>query len=374
MKAIFKFNDIDMVIKIKQSDKKQQKYDNIIYDINKQLHILLTRYKNLIEIHYKSHKWDKFKKISNEYELVFTSFYGIPNVSMYNSISRSFFKLWEILHDFDLCNTKSKIKALFVADGPGGFIEAFAKYRNDKYKIKGDDTLYGITLLSNDPSVPNWKISKSMIKDYNIRLLSGKDGTGSIYNLDNIKDFVEKIGSNSCELITADGGFDFSKDFNNQESQSLHLILCEVFIALQLQKKGGVFVLKIFDISHSETITMLFILYTLYQEVYIIKPHSSRPANSEKYIICKNFKNAKHSLLNYFKKCIKDKQSVLSDFIKVPIEFMEEVVYCNLNYVFLQILNIKKTLNSIDDINLDIKSIINCQKKYAQEYCKKYRI
>ena len=34
---------------------------------------------------------------------------------------------------------------------------------------------------------------------------------------------------------------------------------------------------------------MLYLLSCLYNEVYITKPHTSRMANSEKYIVCKNF-------------------------------------------------------------------------------------
>jgi hypothetical protein len=56
-----------------------------------------------------------------------------------------------------------------------------------------------------------------------------------------------------------------------------------------MQKKGGFFILKIFDIFSKLTVDMLYLLSCLYNEVYITKPHTSRMANSEKYIVCKNF-------------------------------------------------------------------------------------
>ena len=52
----------------------------------------------------------------------------------------------------------------------------------------------------------------------------------------------------SIDYITGDGGFDFSIDFNNQENISFKLILSQIFFALIMQKEGGNFVLKIFDI------------------------------------------------------------------------------------------------------------------------------
>ena len=47
---------------------------------------------------------------------------------------------------------------------------------------------------------------------------------------------------------------------------------------------------KIFDIFTQATIDLLYLLSLLYEKVYIIKPNTSRIANSEKYVVCKKFK------------------------------------------------------------------------------------
>ena len=52
-----------------------------------------------------------------------------------------------------------------------------------------------------------------------------------------------------------------------------------------MQKYGGTFVLKIFDIFTEPTIDFLYLLSSLYKNVFIMKPETSRIANSEKYII-----------------------------------------------------------------------------------------
>ena len=49
------------------------------------------------------------------------------------------------------------------------------------------------------------------------------------------------------DLITADGGFDFSLDFNNQEIIITKLLFAQMTYALLMQKQGGSFILKIFD-------------------------------------------------------------------------------------------------------------------------------
>ena len=49
------------------------------------------------------------------------------------------------------------------------------------------------------------------------------------------------------DIVTADGGFDFSVDFNKQEIMANKLIFCQICFAISMQKKGGIFILKIFD-------------------------------------------------------------------------------------------------------------------------------
>ena len=57
-----------------------------------------------------------------------------------------------------------------------------------------------------------------------------------------------------------------------------------------LQETGGTFILKIFDMFLKSTDDYIYLLSLFYNKVYIIKPQTSRLANSEKYIICKGFK------------------------------------------------------------------------------------
>ena len=49
---------------------------------------------------------------------------------------------------------------------------------------------------------------------------------------------------NSCDLVTADGGFDFTIDFNKQEFSSLKLIYAQCAFAFSCQKYGGNFFIK----------------------------------------------------------------------------------------------------------------------------------
>ena len=52
-----------------------------------------------------------------------------------------------------------------------------------------------------------------MIHKKNLELCEGYDKTGDIYKIINIFNFVNTVGKNSCDIVTADGGFDFTSDF-----------------------------------------------------------------------------------------------------------------------------------------------------------------
>lgn len=339
--------------------------------LNNHVHNLLFKYKNEISMFYENRKWDTYKKITNDYELVFTSCGTYPSISSHNAVSRSFFKLWEILHDIEVIPKHTKLQAAFLAEGPGGFIEAFSRYN------KCSNTIYGITLLSQSKNVPNWKIDANTHRKNKVHLLKGYDGSGSLYKLENIYDFVKTIGLQSCDLVTGDGGFDFSNDFNKQEEQSSKLLLCETFLALQIQKKNGSFLLKIYDIQNLETIRLLYVLNQLYEHMYFIKPMTSRPANSEKYIVCTGFKGDSEflsSLYDEFERKIRNcKTSFLENVIDIPLWFFNEITCFNVHYISKQITSIYKTLLYIRT-NQDNKVCIKEQLRKAIKWCNKYNI
>ena len=57
---------------------------------------------------------------------------------------------------------------------------------------------------------------------------------------------------------------------------------------LRVLKKGGKFVLKIFDLFTDFSVDLVHLLYLHFEKISICKPYSSRPANSERYIVCLN--------------------------------------------------------------------------------------
>jgi hypothetical protein len=355
--------------------------------ISYSLYDYLSKFKKQIEVSLEA--WDNIKKYTNPYEFIHTLIPGNKiSVSKLKPLSRSFYKMIEIWKIFKLGEVKNcsysptqirpiiPITTFHLAEGPGGFIEATSHIRKNT-----QDSYYGMTLLNDDPGCPGWKKSNTFLENNpNVTIIKGEDGTGDILKLENYK-YCKNRFMNSMDIITADGGIDVSIDFNKQEKLVSKLIVAEIIYAVTMQKKGGHFILKIFDIFSKLTVDMLYLLSCLYSEVYVTKPHTSRLANSEKYIVCKNFLlEDSTNLYNVF----------CDQFTKIDTSFeIQSMLTHDHDYYFLnkieeinvvlgqrQLENIITTLNMISNRNsydkIDSMKKIHIQK--CMSWCEKHDI
>jgi len=353
-----------------QSNEKDKLY------VSLSLNSYLNNAKKQIDDNYES--WDYTKRYTNPYEFIHTV---IPNtkcsVSKMKPLSRSFYKMVEMVNMFRLFNDfdEKPINTFHLAEGPGGFIEATQHLRQND-----SDKYYGMTLMDEDPNVPGWKKSNHFLETHkNVEIERGITGTGDLMEVDNLK-YCNNKYKNSMDIITADGGFDFSIDFNQQEILATNLLLAQVSFAISMQKVGGHFILKIFDIFTKTTCDIMYLLSSLYKQVYLVKPNTSRLANSEKYIVCKEFKKYPDKLINN----IIRKYGTLK-----TSEFISGILPDNLDYFYLnkieeynaifgqqQIENINHTLNLISckNKNEKIETLKKSNIQKSSQWCEKNNI
>jgi len=203
------------------------------------------------------------------------------NVAKFQPSSRAFFKLNECIVDLELLPSNTDgLTTVHLAEGPGGFIENVQHIRKnpaDVYHgftlpVKGSHLNFDESLVQSDESMGKIKVHY-----------------GDLYQLKDIETLVNAVGANSVDFVTGDGGFDVSGDWNHQEQLSHQIIYSEILAAVLLLKTGGHFVCKLFDTFSDVQIQMLEFLATIFETVYLIKPVTSRPANSERYVVCKDF-------------------------------------------------------------------------------------
>lgn len=248
--------------------------------VNCKLHDELNKWKNNITL---SGDWNKSKKLTNVYEQILTK-------NLKKPISRSYYKLWEIAHDFCLLQYQSpsdRTLSVHLAEGPGGFIESLCDIYLKQNYVSRNHLIHGITLLSSSSSIPNWNIPPNLLKTFRIHLHDSTNG--DLYNVSTIDAFIAELDEQKADLITADGGFDFSQDFNSQELQFRFLMLSQIYCAIRVQKRNGSFLLKVFDLFCTESIALLAICSRFFESFTVLKPKTSRPANSEKYILFTGF-------------------------------------------------------------------------------------
>lgn len=192
--------------------------------------------------------------------------------------------------------TKPAPDLTYFADlcgGPGGFSE-YILWRTQK-QIKG----FGFTLRGKN----DFKLSESLnVFDR----YYGAKNDGNILDPDNIFSLKEYILQATygarVDFVMVDGGMNVD-DENMQEIILKQLILCQCLVSLAIVRDGGNAIIKLFDCFTMFTVGLVFLMYKSFREICIVKPNSSRPANSERYLICR-FKRSSDDDIEQYLNCI----------------------------------------------------------------------
>lgn len=88
-------------------------------------------------------------------------------------------------------------------------------------------------------------------------------------------------------FMMADGGFSVEGQENIQEILSKQLYLAQCLVALTIVRTKGHFVVKLFDLFTPFSVSLVYLMYKSFSQICICKPNTSRPANSERYLVCK---------------------------------------------------------------------------------------
>jgi len=295
--------------------------------INKEIKDQLLSTKNKIDkIHRlkRGHKsmWQIYRSLLNKYELA-------SDNKTKGKMNRAYYKLKEMMIDNEKKFKKLKTVAT-LAEGPGGFIE----FLTDYYKsVK----VHAITLqYDRRDEHRNFQLQK--LKDRNVEITYG-----NLYSKEVVDQFAKKVGK--VDLVTADGGFE-ATDENNKETEHFKLFLAETLTAFKILRKGGSYILKIYDIFNKSTLELLFLLSGTFKSVELNKPVTSRPANSERYVICHGFKGFDNDIHvneqdEYYKNILIMSENERREFER----YLKNLEIANEKYVLQVIKNINDVVN-----------------------------
>ena len=331
-------------------------------------------------------------------------------------MSRSFYKMWEILYLFGIGDNKN-LSYASMANTPESFIQAIIHYRQKFKDGITNDKIYSVLIHSDKEKYADMNMqflgfyNKQYKNVFNIvdhrgvkkirktkaqsggkakdesedtedteekepvksksKSKTNKEGGSStsvtnknIIQSDTIKLFKKDIEKSKkyLDLITSDGKIKID-NINTQEQDSYQLILSEIIAALKVQAVHGSFVLKVFETFTMPTIKLIYLLSGFYKNTYIYKPFYSRPYNSEKYIICKDFQLDQVKDADQLKTKIKTLETVLAGMdtnkfvydifptLKLPDEYLYKMKLINIKIANTQQIMINEIVKYIKENN-----------------------
>lgn len=345
--------------------------------------------------------WEYYKKLVNPYELVYTQckYQNFPqSVCILKPLSRSYFKMIEILDVFNFFRDlrteyqQTGIRTAHACEGPGGFIEAIWDMA-DRNKARMSAST-AITLRSNHTNVPGWRRANSFLaKHKQIQIVYGEDKTGDILKICNQQSFINSVQQfqGKVHLYTADGGLDFSENYENQESQIYPILLASARIGLGCLKKGGMMVLKFFDIQNETTKQLVFLIQQCFTRWTLYKPAMSRPCNPEQYFVGIGYKHGQGTeslILSVMDRMQQSPPGLMlpypfglpSDFILSLNMFQEQLIEFQIKYLEIIFDTIQKIHREFEKTggtegpNGEIKKILKLNEKTSYNWCIRFRI
>lgn len=226
--------------------------------------------------------FDYARKCVNPYELL-----QHVDVRKTRNKNRAFYKLLEVAKLFPDVFPILAMKTIHLCEAPGSFIDA------TEYLCNGLNNWHASSLCQKN-SIQFYPYHLAAKKpNGHSRVVFGDDGTGNILLIANSWCIIHESGIGKANLVTGDGGIELGDmDKNDQELLSLPLICAQTYTAFRSLGTDGSFVLKLFDCFHLQTHQLIHMCYRVFADVHIVKLRTSRISNSERYLVCTNYKGA----------------------------------------------------------------------------------
>lgn len=175
-----------------------------------------------------------------------------------------------------------------IAGAPGSWTEYIQRRRN---RSRG----FGISLRKDSGGLP-WDLS--LLRDKTSFEIVDFEGGDIIKGWKQFVNHVKRSPGgypSGVNLVVADGGVDLEsltgggkvseEVYAQQEQKNFSLIFHEHLAALGVIAENGKFVCKVYDVHTEIMEDLLYLVSFCFGKKYLFKPASSRPANSEAYMI-----------------------------------------------------------------------------------------
>jgi len=267
---------------------------------------------------------DYINKIVNPFQFIHTNVPGsIISVSKVKPDASIFFELYEVFQYFNI----NEILCL-------------------KHKIS-------IAHFTPNNSSTNYLLN--MLREDNNDTIICHDFNERLYDIFITNNYSQNLDLFICEFSDCD-----YKNTNNY----INNVLLVLLLILKYQSNNGMCIIKLDNIFYKPIIDVIFILSSLYEKVYLIKPSISNITKEERYLICKSFNvNILEQITLYnelYDKILKmqENNGMINSLItnEIPYYFLNKLEESNAVIgqqqleAFDQIINIFKNKNRLDKI------------------------
>lgn len=275
-----------------------------------------------------------------------------------NNVTQAWLKMYEILSDCDIIDPKlEQFNSFHLCEAPGSFIDATNNFIQTKTKIRK------FNWNAQSLNVRNAMINDQLgiVKRNRNRWDWGVDNTGDITNLDNLRYYALKYGSQTqkLHLVTSDCGIPMGKP------GYYHIAFSSLLAMMYILSEGGSLVYKVLTPIQSPLIwNLIYLCYEYFDELHFFKPVQNAQSR-EFYIVGKGYKRTPElvKLLELLFKYVEKydpkadifNNSYPAPFVSQTVKFMDE-----LGEVFIKA--IEKQLyytDNLDDLSPKFRKMAN---------------
>jgi 23S rRNA U2552 (ribose-2'-O)-methylase RlmE/FtsJ len=219
-------------------------------------------------------------------------------------VTNAWIKMYEMLNMFaDLIPSLPVVKTFHLCEAPGAFIFAtnhLLSNRNQKMEWYAQ-TLKPTNSMTNSMTNSALEDHFGLIASYPNRWLFGdeNDNSGDITHSAIIKFYANNLLLKNIDFITADAGLQCEPtELNEQEAFLGKINMGQIICILACLPVNRSAIFKTFlPMSEPLTISMIYLVIHLFENVTIVKPSTSHSANSEVYIILRKYKGIAKEIL-----------------------------------------------------------------------------
>lgn len=216
-------------------------------------------------------------------------------------VTNAWLKLIELIIEFRLTDRRTgsgqPFRLFDNASAPGAFIMAMNYWTSTMEQMDFDWTASSLISTTDNTALGD---SYGLARLYPHKFATyGTKYDGNTFDTSYLRYIEDSKYAGAFDLYTSDLGMFVPEDrYNCQEAYNARGNLGQVLMGLLVLRPGGAFVTKQFANMSSFTLSIMASLSSVFDELYVAKPITSKPDNSETYLIGKGYRGSPKWLIN----------------------------------------------------------------------------